>query len=156
MAYTVLARRYRSQSFDDVVGQDAVAHTFLSFGFSDGRYLSVSVEIRPEVGESYGMLDGFFKQYELIYIWGDERDLVRTRTNYWNEDAYLYRSSLSEDKIQRLFISMLERTNSLYKNPEFYNTLTESCTSSVAIPIRRRSRSSTTSRVRASIWSTPR
>lgn len=27
MAYTVLARRYRSQTFDDVVGQDAIAHT---------------------------------------------------------------------------------------------------------------------------------
>ena len=27
MAYTVLARKYRSQSFDDVVGQDSVAHT---------------------------------------------------------------------------------------------------------------------------------
>ena len=27
MAYTVLARRYRSQNFDDVVGQDAVAQT---------------------------------------------------------------------------------------------------------------------------------
>ncbi|MHC4468250.1 MAG: AAA family ATPase, partial [Planctomycetota bacterium] len=27
MAYTVIARRYRSQTFDDVVGQDAVAQT---------------------------------------------------------------------------------------------------------------------------------
>jgi DNA polymerase III subunit gamma/tau len=27
MAYTVIARRYRSQTFDDVVGQDAVART---------------------------------------------------------------------------------------------------------------------------------
>ena len=27
MAYTVLARRYRSQRFDDVIGQDAIAQT---------------------------------------------------------------------------------------------------------------------------------
>ena len=36
MAYTVLARRYRSQSFDDVVGQDAISRT-LKNAISSGR-----------------------------------------------------------------------------------------------------------------------
>lgn len=36
MAYTVLARRYRSQTFDDVVGQDAVAQT-LKNAIQEGR-----------------------------------------------------------------------------------------------------------------------
>lgn len=36
MAYTVLARRYRSQSFDDVIGQDAVAQT-LKNAIDSGR-----------------------------------------------------------------------------------------------------------------------
>ena len=43
-------------------GISAIAHTFLSFGFSGGRYLSFSIEIRPEVGEVYDMIKGFFKQ----------------------------------------------------------------------------------------------
>jgi hypothetical protein len=112
-------------------GMDAVAHTFLSFGFSDGRYITVSVEIRPEIGESYGEVKGLFKQYEIIYIWADERDSVRVRTNYKNEDVYLYRTSWPPDKVRALFMSMIERTNSLNKKPEFYNTLMESCTNTI-------------------------
>jgi hypothetical protein len=112
-------------------GMDLIAHTFLSFGFSDGQYLAVSVEIRPAVGESYNMLAGFFKQYELIYIWGDERDLVRLRTNYRKENAYLYRTTLSPDKVQRMFVSMMQATNAIHEKPQFYNTLTQSCTNTL-------------------------
>lgn len=112
-------------------GMDLVAHAFLSFGFANGDYISVSIEIRPEIGESYGMLDGFYKQYEIIYIWADERDLVRLRTNYRKEDAYLYRMALSSDKVRKIFLSMIERTNSLYETPQFYNTMMESCTNTI-------------------------
>jgi hypothetical protein len=112
-------------------GMDWIAHTFLSFGFSDGRYLSVSVEIRPEVGESYGEVKGIFKQYELIYIWADERDLVRTRTNYRNENVYLYRTSFTPDQVRKFFVNMLERTERIRQKPEFYNTITQSCTNTL-------------------------
>ena len=112
-------------------GMSAIAHTFLSFGFSDGRYLSVSVEIRPEVGEAYGMLDGLFKQYELIYIWGDERDLVRLRTNYKGEDVYLYRASWTPEIIRKLLVTMLKRTQAISATPMFYNTATHSCTNTI-------------------------
>ncbi len=112
-------------------GMEQIAHTFVSFGFTDGRYLPVSIEIRPEVGEVYGMLDGLFKQYELLYLWADERDVVLTRTNIRKEDAYLYRVNLKLENIRKLFISMLNRTNSLYAKPEFYNTLFESCTNTI-------------------------
>ena len=112
-------------------GMDAIAHTFLSFGFSDGRYLAVSVEIRPEVGKAYDMLQGFFKQYQLIYIWGDERDLVRLRTNYKKEDVYLYRTTLSPDNVRKMFVSMLQTTNAIHEKPQFYNTATHSCTNTL-------------------------
>ena len=112
-------------------GMDAIAHTFVSFGFEDGRYLSVSIEIRPEVGEEYGMLDGLYKQYELLYLWADERDVALTRTNIRGEDAYLYRVNLKPESIRKLFISMLKRTNDLYEKPAFYNTLFESCTNTI-------------------------
>lgn len=112
-------------------GMDAIAHTFVSFGFSDGSYLPVSIEIRPEVGEKYGLVDGFFKQYELIYVWADERDVVRVRTNYSKQDVYLYRLNMSAENIRKLFVSMLQRTNVLHEKPEFYNTLLESCTNTI-------------------------
>ena len=113
-------------------GMAAIAHTFLSFGFSDGQYLAVSVEIRPEVGKAYDMLQGFFKQYNLIYIWADERDLVRLRTNYKKEDVYLYRTTLPPGDVQKMFVSMLEGTNAIYRKPQFYNTFTHSCTNTLA------------------------
>jgi hypothetical protein len=112
-------------------GMDMIAHTFVSFGFADGRYIAVSIETRPEVGEVYGILDGIFKRYELIYVWGDERDLVRSRTNYRKEDAYLYRASFSREMIKKLFLSMLKATNRLEKQSQFYNTLIHSCTNTI-------------------------
>jgi hypothetical protein len=112
-------------------GMEAIAHTFLSFGFSDGNYLAVSVEIRPEIGQAYDMLQGFFKQYQLIYIWGDERDLVRLRTNYKKEDVYLYRTTLSPGNVRKMFVSMLQTTSAMNEKPEFYNTLTHSCTNTL-------------------------
>jgi len=113
-------------------GMKTIAHTFLSFGFSDGRYLAVSVEIRPETGKVYDMRQGFFKQYQLIYIWADERDLVALRTNYKNEEVYLYRTVVPPPDVQKLFLSMLRETNALYAKPQFYNTLTQSCTNTLA------------------------
>ena len=75
---------------------DAIAHIMLSFGFAGRDYVTISIETRKEVGESYDTIRGFFRQYELIYIVGDERDLIRLRTNYRKnppEDVYLYRTT---------------------------------------------------------------
>lgn len=112
-------------------GMDAIAHTFLSFGFTGDRYLTVSVEIRPEVGKTYDMLQGFFKQYQLIYIWADDRDLIRLRTNYKKENVYLYRSTLTPEEVRKLLVSMLKATDGIYYKPVWYNTLTHSCTNTL-------------------------
>jgi len=112
-------------------GDDRIAHTLLSFGFSDGEYIAVSVETRREIGEAYSEWAGFFKQYELIYIWADELDVIRLRTNYRKERVYLYRTTLSAAKAQGLFIDMMKRTNELYKKPEFYNTIKQNCTNTL-------------------------
>lgn len=113
-------------------GVEAVAHVFVSFGFADGKYLAVSIEYRPEIGEKYGTFNGLFKQYEIIYVWADERDIVRLRTNYRKENVYLYRTNILPNKVRDLFASMIERTNALHQTPEFYNTVTQSCTNTVA------------------------
>ena len=72
-----------------------VGHTFLSFIFDNAPPLSISIETRPEVGESFNPVASLFKQFELIYVVGDERDLVRVRTNFRKETVYLYRLNAS-------------------------------------------------------------
>ena len=105
-----------------------VGHTFVSFIFDNAPPLSISIETRPEMGEGFDPLASLFKQFELIYIVGDERDLVRVRTNYRRETVYLYRLNSSPDNVRRLFMIYLARINELADQPEFYHLLSNSCT----------------------------
>ena len=107
------------------------AHTFVSFGFSDSQYVAISVEARREPGETYGPVTGLFKQFELIYVVGDERDLIGSRAVHGGYDVYLYPIRTSKERIRELFVEMLARSNGLSTTPEFYNTLTNNCTSNV-------------------------
>jgi len=112
-------------------GNEAVAHTILSFGFSDGGYVAVSVETRLERGEPQNALRGLFKQYELIYVLGDERDLLRLRTNFRKEEVFLYPTTVDRENVRKLFKVIMERVNDIASEPEFYNTLFQSCLSSL-------------------------
>ena len=105
-----------------------VAHTFVSFIFDNAPPLSISIETRPEVGEGFAPVASMFKQFELIYVVGDERDIVRVRTNYRHEAVYLYRLNTSADDARRLLMVYLKRINELADGPEFYHLLTNSCT----------------------------
>jgi hypothetical protein len=113
---------------------DAIAHIMLSFGFEGRDYLTVSIETRKEVGESYDTIRGFFRQYELIYIVGDDRDLIRLRTNYRKnppEEVYLYRAAGPRENARRLFLDYFREVNQLREQPAWYNSLTTNCTSNV-------------------------
>lgn len=111
----------------------AIAHVIMSFGFSDGRYLALSVETRKSVGEEYSAIQGFFRQYELIYVAADERDVVQLRTNHRKEDVYLYRVNIRPPTVQRIFLSYLSRIEDLYLKPEFYNALLSNCATNVVL-----------------------
>ena len=106
----------------------AIAHIFVSFGFADGAHVAFSIETRREKGEPYSSVAGFFRQYELYYAVGDERDIVRVRTNYRHDDVYMYHIRTSPENARRLFLIYLERINQLYDRPEFYHLLSNSCT----------------------------
>jgi len=105
-----------------------VAHTFLSFIFDNALPLSISIETRPEVGEGFAPIASLFKQFELIYVVGDERDLVGVRANHRSETVYLYRLNASPDDARRLLLVYLARINELADRPEFYHLLSNSCT----------------------------
>jgi hypothetical protein len=105
-----------------------IGHTFVSFTFDNAPPLSISIEARPEAHEGYAPIASLFKQFELIYIVGDERDLVRVRTNHRGEDVYLYKIDVSQDSVRKLFLIYLERINELADRAEFYHLLSNNCT----------------------------
>lgn len=112
-------------------GSPLIAHTIMSWAFDDGQHLAISIETRKQKGQSYSAVRGFFRQYELIYVVADERDVVRLRTNYRGEDVYLYRMDVSPDNARRLLLSYVRAINALRDHPEWYNALTENCTTAI-------------------------
>lgn len=107
------------------------AHSFVSFGFADSQFVAISVEARREPGEIYGAVKGLFKRFELMYVVGDERDLIGQRAAFGEDRVYLYPIRAKPERMREMFLSMLERANALRARPEFYNTLTNNCTSNV-------------------------
>jgi len=103
----------------------------LSFGFKNGEYLVSSVEIRKEHDEAYDPIAGFFNKYELMYVIGDERDIINLSSNYYKSKVYLYRTVATPAQAQAIFVDVLERANKLAVKPEFYNTLTNNCTTNI-------------------------
>jgi hypothetical protein len=131
--------RYKEREFDlsHVTGIDLyvsywsegpVGHTFLSFLFDNAPPLSISIETRPEIGEGFAPVASLFKQFELIYVVGEERDIVGVRTNHRKETVYLYRLNTSAADARRLMRIYLGRINELAARPEFYHLLSNSCT----------------------------
>ena len=119
------------EPFDEGKG---AAHTLMSFGFAGPagpEYLAVSVEIRKEVGEEFSVVKGLLRRYELMYVVGDERDLIQLRSNYRKDDVYLYPIRAPKERIRAMLVGMLERANRLREEPEFYNTLTNTCTTNI-------------------------
>jgi len=105
-----------------------VAHTFVSFLFDNASPLSISIETRPEVGRGFEPVASMFKQFALIYVVGEERDLVGVRAIHRREAVYLYHLNTRPDDARRLLMIYLARINELADRPEFYNLLTNSCT----------------------------
>jgi hypothetical protein len=135
--------RYYDETFDvselDTIdlflvnwGIPYISHTMISFGFRGKKYLCISIETRKEKGEGYSTIKGFFRQYELIYVVADERDLVRLRTNYRKgETVYLYRLNGERKVFQKIFLDYMHYINRLKDQPEWYNALTGNCTTQI-------------------------
>jgi hypothetical protein len=119
---------YVVEPFSGIPGS---AHTFLSFEFENDQFISISVEIRKEKGESYSPIKGLFNTYELMYVIADERDVIKLRSNYRKDLVYLYPAKTTRAKVQALFLDMISRANDLKENPEFYNTITNTCTTNI-------------------------
>ncbi|TFG98415.1 MAG: DUF4105 domain-containing protein [Myxococcales bacterium] len=111
----------------------AIAHVMLSFGFGED-HLAISIEVRKEESEPYSSVAGFFRQYEIVYIVSDERDVIRLRTNYRKdppEDVYIYRATGDVENARRIFLDYMREINELRERPKWYNTLTTNCTTTI-------------------------
>jgi uncharacterized protein DUF4105 len=111
----------------------AIAHLFVSFGFGED-HLAISIEARKDRTREYATLPGFFRQYELVYVVADERDVIRVRTNYRKsppEDVYLFRLVGPIGNGRRVFLDYMRDINRLRDHPRFYNTLTTNCTTMI-------------------------
>ena len=108
-----------------------MAHTLASFGFDDGQFLCVSIEARRQRWQSYSPLWGLFRSYELMFVLGDERDIVRLRTNVRSEDVYMYRLLLPPQDLRRRLLDYVSRIEILAAQPEWYNSVTSNCTTNL-------------------------
>ena len=107
------------------------AHTFLSFGFDDGEQLAISIEVRREKGEEFSVLGGLTRQFELMYVVATERDLVGLRSVHRGNRVYRYPIRADVERIRKMMVAMLRRANGLRDRPEFYNTLSNTCTTNI-------------------------
>jgi hypothetical protein len=112
-------------------GSPCIVHPIASFDFGPQGHLCFSIEIRPTRGQEYSTLAGLYRQFTLIYIVADERDVVRLRTNYKHEDIYLYRLRFSPDEARVRFMEYIDVLNELYARPAWYNVITHNCTTAI-------------------------
>jgi hypothetical protein len=112
-------------------GSPWIAHPIVSFQFADALPLCFSIETRKTVGQQYSTLEGFYRQYTLIYVVADERDCIRLRTNYRREDVYLYHTLASPAQARERFREYIATVNALHENPRWYNAVTSNCTTSI-------------------------
>jgi Domain of unknown function (DUF4105) len=115
----------------DYWGSPWIAHPIVSFQFADAPPLCFSIETRKTVGQSYSTIGGLYRQFTLIYIVSDERDVIRLRTNYRNEDIYLYHTTVSLDRARERFLEYVRSLNALRTQPRWYNAITTNCTTSI-------------------------
>ena len=126
----------REYNLDNIQGLDLflsywcsehIAHTIMSWNFGQDNHLAISIEARRDKNQSYSIVKGFFKQFELSYIAADERDLIRLRTNYRKEPVYAYHLNVTKEQARLLLEKYVAKMNRLVNKPEFYNTLTHNC-----------------------------
>ena len=113
------------------------AHSFLSFGFSDGKHMAISVEARRKKGTDFSPIKALLRWYQIIYVAVDERDIISLRAEHRKNKVYIYPIKLSSKRIQKIFIDMIKKINRLNQKPEYYNLVTNNCVTSVVQHINR-------------------
>ena len=112
-------------------GNPNIAHVILSFGFEDGNYIAWSIEVRRLVGGEFSPVADLFKSDPLVIIAADERDVIGVRSNFRGEDVQIYRLTASPEAARALLLEYVLDANALSTTPEFYNSITTNCTTTI-------------------------
>lgn len=113
-------------------GSPWMAHPIISFQFADAPPLCFSIETRKKTGQKYSAIGGLYRQFSLVFIVADERDVIRVRTNYRKgEDVYLYRTVLTPDQARGRFREYLHSINTLRDKARWYNAISTNCTTAI-------------------------
>jgi hypothetical protein len=113
-------------------GSPWMAHPIASFQFADAPPICFSIETRKQLGQTYSAIGGLYRQFALIYVVADERDVIRVRTNYRHgEDIYLYRTTMTSAPARERFHEYLRSLNEIREHPRWYNAITTNCTTSI-------------------------
>jgi hypothetical protein len=130
---TVLLSQLRGfDLFVDYWGSPWIAHPIVSFQFGDDDFVAASIEARYQIGQSYSPIRSFFRQFTIVYVLANERDLVRLRTNYRSgEVVYLYHMVASPEWSRLLFLQYLQQANRLHDQPRWFNAVTDNCTTNI-------------------------
>jgi hypothetical protein len=113
-------------------GSPWMAHPILSFRFSDAPPLAFSIETRKRAGQSYSAIGGLYRQFPLICIVAEERDVLALRAAHReNEDVYLYHTTLTPESARKRLLEYITTVNSLARKPRWYNAITTNCTTGI-------------------------
>jgi hypothetical protein len=113
-----------------------MAHVIMSFGFDGGDQLAWSIEVKRSNGGVFSPLADLFKSNPLVIIAADERDVVGVRSNVRGEDVQLYRLRTPPEAARKLLLEYLLDANALSTTPQFYNSITTNCTTTIVKMIR--------------------
>jgi len=108
-----------------------MAHVIVSFGFEGGDQVAWSIEVKRKKGGEFSPLADLFKNSPLAILAATERDVVRVRSNVRAEDVQLYRLDVYPETKRALLLQYVRDANALAQKPQFYNSLTTNCTTTV-------------------------
>ena len=117
---------------------EPIAHTFLSFGFRGDsseavdKFVAFSVEARRDANDpAYSPLRGIYNHYELHYVVATERDMLGQRATGAPHPIQLYPLRAEKSRMQKMFLDIMHRIESLHSTPEFYHTIRSNCTNNI-------------------------
>ncbi len=118
-------------------GAPGIAHAFLSFGIKDGTFIAVSIEVRRQKRQKFSPLKAFVRRFEMMYVIADEQDVIKVRTNCVKDKVRLFPVQAEKKVIRAVFLDVMQRADKLGREPEFYNTLWNNCTTNIIVHTRR-------------------
>ena len=116
---------------EPLADSDHFAHVMLSFGFGAERRVVVSIEARREKTESFGLVPGLYRQFELIYQITTEEDSLVRRSLDPNSHLYIVPLDPEPAFLREFFLDMMRSAQELTVRPRFYHSLRSNCTTAL-------------------------